>query len=231
MRSKFILIFIGLIFQVSSLHAEVPSVVQQAFEAMSDIEQDSWFYRCTRQENDKITVEQHDPGLENPWSLVSINGVAPTEEESADFVKSKHSESEKPETDKDDSENSRSFQMVDLADPDSWKLLSETDTDYVYNFKPQAEDAKDAKIMRNLLGTMTIAKINPYVKSFSMRATKAFRPVLMAKVLAMHIQVDFADVGQQEFVMVKEAEDVTVRVLGKKHHQKSETTCSDFSKT
>lgn len=207
--------------------AEVPEIVQKSFTAMETMDRDNWSFTCTKKQGSEVLIERHDPDLEQKWQLISINGEAPSAERLDEYQNSKMQikikANETGESEEDD-------KFVSLANPDGWNLISETDEEITYNFQPKAESSKDKKIMKNLLGTMTIAKENPHIKSFSMEALKPFRPVLVAKILKMQIDVEFSEVAPGEYALTREAEDILVRALGKKQHQKSEKVCTDFVK-
>jgi hypothetical protein len=63
-------------------------------------------------------------------------------------------------------------------------LTGQTATTATYSFKPvpDASDKDDVKLMRNLRGTVTVAKDRPAILSFALTAPKSFKPVMVARV-------------------------------------------------
>lgn len=227
MRKNKILVICLLVYSVQiSTFAEIPELAKKAFMAMDKTEQSDWSYSCTISGEEVRTV-QHNPLAESNWTLISVNGNEPDAEAQKKFQQEKQSD-DKSDEDSDKSSNKGKFS--DIADPDSWTLKSETDQEAIYTFRPTGDDPDDAKIMRKLLGTMIFDKQSPHVKSFSLEALKPFRPVLVAKILKMRIDLEFAEISPGEFVMVREAQDVMVRAMGIKQHEKTEKKCSDFKR-
>lgn len=72
----------------------------------------------------------------------------------------------------------------------SARLTAQTDTTATYSFKPipDAGDAEDAKMMRHLVGTVTVSKAAPAILSFSLNAPKSFKPAFVARIktFALH---------------------------------------------
>ncbi len=202
----------------TSVFAETPILVQQAMDAMKASSNTQWSYTRTITDDNGVTVERFDPSAEQQWTTLSINGKAVA----SDFQHPQHSD-EEDQSDEDDGISS-------LAGNDSWVLVAETDIDATYHFQPSAQDAEEAKFLKHLQGTMLIDKQNPHVKKFSMKALRKFKPMAIVKVLNMQVDVEFADVGNGDYQVVREAEDVTVRVALIKQREKSETIYSDYLK-
>ena len=222
----FVIIIVIYIFQISTF-ANVPEIAEKAFLAMDNIEQSDWSYSCTKTEEGEVRKTLHDPLADLKWTLISINGQAPDAEAQKEFQQEKRSDNHSEEESDEDPVKDR---FSDIANPESWTLKSETDQEAVYTFRPMGDDAEDTKIMRKLLGTMIFDKQSPHVKSFSLEAIKPFRPVLVAKILKMRIDLEFAEINPGEIVMVREAQDVLVRAMGIKKHEKSEKICSGFKR-
>ena len=217
--SKIFSVFLILLCSVQQLSAEVPELVQQAFQAMQAHKELDWAYTRTRTDKDVI-VERYDPSAEQKWTTLSING----EPVSLDFKHPQHRDEKEEENESDAEKDSFS----DIGLEDSWELVSETDTEVTYTFQPKAEDAEEAKFLKHLQGTMLIDKQNPHVKKFSMKALRKFKAMAMVKILNMQVEVEFADIGNDIYKVVKESEDVTVRVALIKKREKSESVYSDY---
>jgi len=202
-----------------NLYAEVPELVQQAFNAMERADKKEWTFLRTTTEGQNKKIESYNAANDPVWTEINA---------SADNVLEEKAQKNKAKTQNEDDDSENKF--ADLADPESWKLISENENEAVYEFKPMGDDEKDKKIVRFMTGTLHIDKINPHVKSFALRADRPFKPAAVAKVLKMHISIDFEDVGDGNYFPVKESEDVVVRIFGIKKSQKSEKIYSDFKK-
>lgn len=63
-------------------------------------------------------------------------------------------------------------------------LTNQTATTATYSFKPlpEAGDADDAKMMKHLVGTVTVSKSRPAILAFALDAPKSFKPVFVARI-------------------------------------------------
>ncbi|MEE9328569.1 MAG: hypothetical protein V3V30_00415 [Parvularculaceae bacterium] len=70
------------------------------------------------------------------------------------------------------------------AIPVNAKLDRQDDTSATYSFKPvpDPDDKDDAKFMKHISGSVTIAKEDGAILHFSMTAPKPFKPVMIAKI-------------------------------------------------
>ena len=216
--NKFVLVIFVLIASFQQASAETPELVQEAMAAMQSNSKAEWAYTRTTSDDDGITVENFDPSAEQKWTTLSINGIAVA----SDFKHPQHGDGD------DDEESDEDEGFSAIAQDDSWTLVSETDTQATYHFTPKAEDAEEAKFLKHLQGTMLLDKQKPHIIKFSMRALRKFKPMVMVKILNMQVEVEFADVGNGDYKVVKESEDVTVRVALIKQREKSETNYSDY---
>ena len=220
--NKFVLVFFVLIASFQQASAEAPELVQEAMEAMQANSKAEWAYTRTTSDDDGITVENFDPRAKQKWTTLSING----ETVASDFKHPQHGDEEGNEEGEEESDGDEDFSVI--AQEDSWKLVSETDTQATYHFIPKPEDAEEAKFLKHLQGTVLLDKQKPHIKKFSLRALRKFKPMIMVKILNMQVEVEFADVGNGNYKVVKESEDVTVRVALIKQREKSEANYSDY---
>lgn len=71
------------------------------------------------------------------------------------------------------------------------RLFKQTATSATYRFAPLGDpaDKDDMKIMRNLIGTVTVSKTKPAIVSFNLDAPKPFKPAIVAKVQTFTMRV------------------------------------------
>jgi len=207
-------------FYQGNLLAEMPALVQDAFNAMEKADKKEWTFIRTTIEGKNKKIERYSAANDPVWTRVNP---------SPDNVLVEKAQKNKPKSKNKDDEGSDS-KFIDLADPESWKLISESDIEAVYEFKPMGDDEGGKKIMQFMTGTLHIDKINPHVKSFSLKADRPFKPAAIAKVLKMHVVIEFEDMGGGNYFPVKESEDVVVRIFGIKKAQKAEKIYSEFKR-
>ena len=90
--------------------------------------------------------------------------------------------------------------------PEDARLKTETQTTATYEFRPLPTpgDPDDAKIMKHLIGVVSVSKQDPQVLSLSLSAPRPFKPVWIAKInrFELSLQCDRAPDGRthmQEF--------------------------------
>jgi len=64
------------------------------------------------------------------------------------------------------------------------QLVHQSASTATYRFRPLADpnDRDDAKLMKHLVGTVTVAKEHPAILSFTLTAPESFKPALVARV-------------------------------------------------
>ncbi|MEO1101112.1 MAG: hypothetical protein AAFW65_04635 [Pseudomonadota bacterium] len=79
--------------------------------------------------------------------------------------------------------------------PEAVTLIEETDRTATYTFVPEPgenADGTDRKVMKKLIGEITVDTINPAILAFSMKAPKPFKPALVAKIETFDMSVQCA---------------------------------------
>lgn len=79
--------------------------------------------------------------------------------------------------------------------PDAVTLVEETEQTATYTFVPLPgadADGTDRKVMKKLIGEITVDKTDPAILSFSMTAPKPFKPALIAKIETFDMRIQCA---------------------------------------
>lgn len=160
-------------------YAEVPALVQTAFDNCPPVAETSWAYTRTSEIEGRTWVERHDPASPSRWQLLTVDGVTPTEREHKIAAKKWSKEDKHPD---------RKFganRFDELADPDSWRLQESTGAFNSYTFRPSA-DKDSGKQFDTLQGELVIDTDKEIVSSFRIYSTAPFKPAAIVKIEAMN---------------------------------------------
>lgn len=161
-------------------HAEI---VERAFGALSRDFDESWAYTQSSTEEDRALVARYDPrsvGVER-WTLMTINGRQPTDDEIDEFRARKAAEDD-TEAEKGEHDNGEPGAMVT---PGSLRLLEETPTHWLFSFMPiddEEEDEAARKFMKHVDGTVKVVKDGHYVEYIDLRNRKPIKPMMGVKI-------------------------------------------------
>lgn len=225
MNKKYWLLIACMGFAVQSLASDTKSVAasqmndeQQAqgslqhtiSQAIAKFEQTSrqdWSYRITRYENEEgdisSSIELFDPIKEQheQWSLLRIDGQAPTEKQVKKFVKSKRKE-------KDDSDQqSLSVKLGDIILLNSLQLVSEDQNHLRASFDVYLSQLGE-EATENLKGSLIFAKDEQFIESIEIINKGEFSPVFSAaitdfKLSFRFVKIDSAILPQQNDLSMK----------------------------
>lgn len=169
-------------------------LIDSAFASMELNLRDHWAYTETSTDDDGTSVARHDPRrLEGErWVLASVDGRAPTEDELEDFDEEKNRDRDSDSDDEDDN----SMNRKSLVEDGSLELLEETDTHWLFAFKPVADDEDNAKFLKKVDGTLTVIKDGHYVGQIRMQNSKPIKPGKGVKLEVFNTQLDFAPITE-----------------------------------
>lgn len=165
--------------------AQIPVEVEEAFDNTAPVARDTWAYTRTEDNGETVTVERFDPRAENRWSLLSIDGAAPNDEQLA-AAREKHERRESSD------EYLGKNDFSDLAVTTSWELISEDSGSATYQFAP-APDGESEKFIEALQGELVIDRTSKTVKSFRVYNTKPFKPAAVAKIKKMNTVYEYQE--------------------------------------
>ena len=133
------------------------ALLDEALEAVHWQFDQDWAYTYTTLRDDKLWVARHDPHVNDNdgWSLISVDGRAPTGRERREFLREVGDDGE---NDADDNRVVRAVQQ------DTLELIQETDSHWVFSFVPR----QDEDFMTELEATLRIAKDGRHIQSLEM---------------------------------------------------------------
>lgn len=164
--------------------------VKDAFESLSTDFHEEWAFTQVETEDDVELIGRYDPSLveSERWQLVSVNGREPTADESADYRRDMADEFNDDDNESDDG----------IIDYESLVLIRDTPELRVYRFSPNFGDEGDdvgAKILRNVEGTLSIARDGNYVQSIELRNERTIRPIFSVRINQFLTHLQFGPAG------------------------------------
>lgn len=185
-RSKPARVCLAVLAPLLAVHAAVDhdAIFEEAVRAIDDEYMQSWSYTETSQVSEATLVGRYDPrgAIGDRWTLLSVDGRAPTDEEIADYEDDKE---EDTESDSDDDDN----EVAAMVEPGSLSLIEETENYYLFTFTP-TDDEDD--FLEHVDATVKIIKAGPYIEYVDLRSAKPFRPQFGVKIKEFVTRLSFA---------------------------------------
>ena len=165
--------------------AQIPAEVEEAFGNTAPVARDTWAYTRTENSDETITVERFDPRSESRWSLISIDGAAPSDKQ---LKKARERHARRDASDDFLGKN----EFTGLALTATWELINEDAGSATYQFTPAPEE-ETAKFIDALQGELTVNRTSKTVQSFRIYNTKPFKPAAVAKVKEMNTAYEYKE--------------------------------------
>jgi hypothetical protein len=181
-------------------------------EALQSIEwnaRERWAFTETASGSDGEFVGRYDPRLPEAdrWTLMSIDGRAPTEKESREYAERKRSE---PRDDKQDDDR----EIDGMVDPGSLELVEESADYWLLRFVPTDDDDEDEmgrQVMERMDGTVKIIKDGRYLEYLDIRNTEEIRPKVGIKMKKFLTRITFGPAVDGGPIVMKSM-DVTIKL-------------------
>jgi len=167
------------------------ALIDRAFESIDDDLSEGWSYTRTRENNDGIDVGHFDPRLPESerWSLISVDGREPTSEETGDYLEDRRHEQE---DESDDDEND----LHSMVKKGSASLLEETDSFWLFSFKPSGDSEDDQAFMDAIDGRLKIIKDGHYVAEITLQNSGPIKPGKGVKIKEFLTRLEFAPIHE-----------------------------------
>lgn len=181
---------------VAVAHTAAYADAVAAIERLAATELERWSYTRTLQSEGRIVVDRHDPSLpgEEHWQLVSVDGLAPSEEDWRDYRRKRadHSAPEKGQ---------RRYEISDLATmliADSLELVGSQGPSHTYRFRLQSPDGRRAKLYAGLAGELTLhgAGEQPFIERVRIWSEQPLSPALGVRLHSFGFEMRFTDHGE-----------------------------------
>lgn len=226
---KQIILLAGLLLSGHVLAGEYDAIVDRAIGAINDDYQREWAFTESSLQDELVFTGRFDPRLPEGerWTLLSVDGRQPTDEELDDYLDDKEDEYQWDHEDNDDNNE------TDIIDFESLELIEETDEHWLFSFVPSGDDLdgeEEQKFMAQVLATMKIVRDGHYIEYIDLRNEKPIRPAFSVRISQFHLRLTFGPAAK-DGPIVQKSEDVTIRgraLLLVTFDEKESTRYSEF---
>lgn len=155
------------------------ALFEEAAAAITWDLEDQWAFTESRLSDDTLWVSRFDPrrAADERWTLLSVDGRAPTERELAEFA-----------TDKDGYETAATSQRLDLVGIDTLELIDEDDDSVLLRFVPNEDEIE---FVENVDASVLIMKDGPYLRHIDMHNSADIKPGFGMKIGTFRIRLEF----------------------------------------
>ena len=176
-------------------HDSYEALFQSAIKAISWDFHEDWAFTVTSSNNDGDRVGRFDPRQpeDERWTLLTIDGRAPTEEESAEYAENNHHFGDGDSDDDDSDDNA-----IDMVEPGTVRLVEETDDYWLLSFVPTDDDEEDdvgSKVLESMQGTVKIIKDGEYLAYIDIHNEKLIRPKVGVKMKKFLMHMSFGPIA------------------------------------
>jgi hypothetical protein len=152
------------------------ALFQSAIKAITWDVQEDWAFTLTSSGSDGDRVGRFDPRQPEGerWTLLAIDGRAPTAKESAEYADNDHHFGSGDSDDDDGDDNA-----IDMVEPGTLRLVEETDDYWLLGFVPTDDGDEDdvgRKVLESMQGTVKIIKDGEYLAYIDIHNEKPIRP-------------------------------------------------------
>lgn len=164
---------------------EPPALAVRALDAMDRYDQTEWSYTKSTSSKDGRRVERHDASQPDGdrWSLVTIDGRAPTSREIREYQREKKKESEERK------KRANDRQEIDRS---TLRLISETAESATFRFHPRTSRWIDESTARAVAGTLVVRKEDEWVERLELRVDEEIRPFPGVTVSEFELSLQFS---------------------------------------
>lgn len=131
--------------------ADTPELVKAVLERGPEAARARCAYTRTSVDDDGSKSERYDPWGQGPsWTLLSIDGRSPTQEELAHYA----GKAEK----RADRRHPLAFDLREMVSEDRWELREESEDEATYQFRLRPNEDLDERLVDKVLGTLVVNK-------------------------------------------------------------------------
>ena len=184
-------------------HGSYEALFQSAIKAITWDFHEDWAFAVTSSGNDGDRVGRFDPrqSEDERWTLLTIDGRVPTDEESAEYAENNHHFGD-GDNDDDNSDNN----AIDMVEPGTLRLVEETDDYWLLSFVPTDDDDEDDignKLLASMQGTVKIIKDGGYLAYIDIHNEKPIRPKVGVKMKKFLMHMSFGPVADDGPVVMR----------------------------
>ena len=189
-------------------HGSYEVLFQSAIKAITWDFHEDWAFTVTSSDKDSDRVGRFDPRQpeDKRWTLLTLDGRAPTDEESAEYAEDSR-DHHFGDGNSDDDDNA-----IDMVEPGTLRLIEETDDYWLLNFVPtdgddenedEDEDDVGRKILESMQGTVKIIKDGEYLACIDIHNEKPIRPKFGVKMKNFLMHMSFGPIAEDGPVVMR----------------------------
>ena len=177
-------------------HGSYEALFQSAIKAITWDFHEDWAFTVTSSGNDGDRVGRFDPTQPEGerWTLLMIDGRAPTDKESAEYAENDHHFGDGNSDDDDSDDNA-----IDMVEPETLQLVEETDDYWLLSFVPTDDDDDDddvgRKVLESMQGTVKIIKDGEYLAYIDIHNERPIRPQFGVKMKKFLMHMSFGPIA------------------------------------
>ena len=184
-------------------HGSYEALFQSAIKAITWDFHEDWAFAVTSSGNDGDRVGRFDPrqSEDERWTLLTIDGRVPTDEESAEYAENNHHFGD-GDNDDDNSDNN----AIDMVEPGTLRLVEETDDYWLLGFVPTDDGDEDdvgRKVLESMQGTVKIIKDGEYLAYIDIHNEKPIRPRIGVKMKKFLMHMSFGPIAEDGPVVMQ----------------------------
>ena len=183
-------------------HGSYEALFQSAIKAITWDFHGDWAFTVTSSGSDGDRVGRFDPRRpqDERWTLLMIDGRPPTNKESAEYAKNNHHFGD-GDGDGDNGDDS----AIDMVEPETLRLVEETDDYWLLSFVPTDDDDDDVgrKVLESMQGTVKIIKDGEYLAYIDIHNEKPIRPKLGVKMKKFLMHMSFGPIADNGPVVMR----------------------------
>ena len=186
-------------------HESYEALFQSAIQAITWDFHEDWAFTVTSSGKDSHRVGRFDPRQpeDERWTLLTIDGRAPTDEESAKYAEDSR---DHPFGNHDDEDDDGDDNAIDMVQPGTLQLIEETDDYWLLSFVPSNHDQEDdvgGKALKSMQGTVKIIKDGEYLASIDIHNEKPIRPKVGVKMKKFLMHMSFEPIADDGPVVMR----------------------------
>jgi hypothetical protein len=195
-------VFVTSVAWAEAPHGSYEALFQSAIKAITWDVHNDWAFTVTSSGNDGDRVGRFDPRQpeDERWTLLTIDGRAPTHEESAEYAENNHHFGDGDSDDEDSDDNA-----IDMVEPGTLRLVEETDDYWLLSFVPTDDDEDDVgrKVLESMQGTVKIIKDGEYLAYIDIHNEKPIRPKFGVKIKKILMHMSFGPLADDGPVVMR----------------------------
>lgn len=177
---RFLIGFAAFLATGTTFAGNYADIVERAFAPLDNDYHLAWAFTATAEEDDVTFVGRYDPRQpeDERWTLLSVDGHAPTAEELEDYLDDRQDEFRR-----DDDGGSRD--RIEMVDFSTLELVEETDDYWIFRFVPNGDDDEDEEaleFMRQVEATLKVVRDGHFLEYIDLRNNQPFRPAFGVKI-------------------------------------------------